>query len=301
MVRARWRRLMGEKRIVGGERRSVVRRRIHHRHRGIRRGRRQHTRGRVRLVVVGYHDGRRHGLGDDAVIPIFDGKDDLEAHLLGVMSAVASNSHGAIDLQASDTTGVGARLPFFDFFGVEDDDSPILVFPPHLFLLGLLDLLPASSLTLARDAPLADADLTTVCRLVLLRLGVGWWSFDRGVGRGSGSLKSSLLVVLVLHSRSTHQLDVQLQHVGRPLGWGLGEELRFRNAMGGKMQSLDGRWGAQEGHFDGDLCLDAGLGRRFVDDQLALERETAVRRLPEEGCVVHHVGVVRRHHSVRVV
>jgi hypothetical protein len=48
-------------------------------------------------MIVGNHDGRRHGLADQVALEVGYGEDHVEALLLGVMAAVTGNSHLAIN------------------------------------------------------------------------------------------------------------------------------------------------------------------------------------------------------------
>ncbi len=118
-------------------------------------------------MVVGDHDGIREGLGDDAVLMVLDGEYDLEAHLLLVVTAVAGYPHGRVDeavARAVSRAGAGVGivrsgwrgLPILYLVGVEDDDPPLLVLPPFLFLVGFLGLLPVGALPLPLYAALAD-------------------------------------------------------------------------------------------------------------------------------------------------
>lgn len=55
----------------------------------------------VRFMIVGNHDRVGHSLGNNFVCVILDGEDDSETKFLILVSAVASNTHGKLNLLGS--------------------------------------------------------------------------------------------------------------------------------------------------------------------------------------------------------
>jgi hypothetical protein len=123
------------------------------------------------LVIVGNHDGRRHGLTYQIALVVGDGEDDVEALLLGMMAAVTGDSHLAINRETTAVIIWSGPVP--DLLAVEDDYSPTFILQPELVILRLLQLLPASSLPFAGNASLANVNLSAMLALVDVVLALG--------------------------------------------------------------------------------------------------------------------------------
>jgi len=131
-------------------------------------------------VIVGDHDRVGHGLGDDFISIIFDGEDDLEAHLFILMSTIAGYAHGKFDLNGScgrlairpfDRAGCilrGSINPFLDLICVENDHSPFFIPLKHFLFLRLLLFLSRRPFSFALYTASTNADLPSIQRLVLI-------------------------------------------------------------------------------------------------------------------------------------
>jgi hypothetical protein len=136
--------------------------------------------GIMGLVIIGDHDGIGQGLRNHVVSKVLDGEDDLKAQFLVLVTTIASNAHGQLDLHrgcwvcwrsrcaCSSCRVLGDLCPFFDFIGVEDNDSSLLVSLEQLFLVRLLLFLARCSFPLSLNATNADPDLAAIQGLVFV-------------------------------------------------------------------------------------------------------------------------------------
>lgn len=137
------------------------------------------------FVIIGDHDRIRHGLSNDFVSVILDGEDDLKPKFLILMSAIASNPHGKLNLQgpfrkcrwgvwviAGDSAlAVLCRFgPLLDFIRVEDNDTLLLVLLKQFLFIRLLLLLARRPFSLSLYASGTNLDFSALQWLLLIVL-----------------------------------------------------------------------------------------------------------------------------------
>jgi hypothetical protein len=226
----------------------------------------------VSLVVIGDHDGTGQGLGHKVTTEVGDGEDDLESEFLAMMTAVACNPHRSLYLEIC-TNGTMLvsiwLLPLLDLLGIEDDDPQALILHPQLLVLGLLDLLPRSSLPFARHTASTYLYLATALRLVfVVHRAVLTTSLLLERLRLSPSPLASLLPLgRILHGAGANQGGMELEHVWAAIWSRLRQQLRLADGVGWEVQPLDTWRQGREGHLDRDLSLHARLQRRGMNPQ----------------------------------
>ena len=173
----------------------------------------------VRLMIISNDNRTRHGLGNEGILPILYCENDpgmvndirevvglqvfdlLETKLFALVTTVASNSHGDVNLHGTIRivhlelpslqvhatirsrdfrSNRGWNLPLFDLCRVEDYNSTRFVFLPWFFLLWLLGLLPGCTLSFPHDAAVANMNLASILWQILL-VDDGIWIFQCSV------------------------------------------------------------------------------------------------------------------------
>jgi uncharacterized MnhB-related membrane protein len=121
-------------------------------------------------VIIRYHDGIGHTLRNEAPRRVLEGEYHVETQLFAMVSTIAGDSDGSIKIHGAIEVAFlifHIWLPISDLMRVENNHPVRLVITPSFLGVGLLDLLPCSTFTLAPHTVLADANLGTLLRRVL--------------------------------------------------------------------------------------------------------------------------------------